>query len=185
MKDERSFDLKKLKKYIIIILFKGWKKIAIIDSITVVGFILAPYLDLDFKYSTVKITVFIILISFVIKIIIQFYKYFNYFSHKIKLHNIVEGKGSNEGQYLFVLENSIFAQKGTLLTLYTNSSKVRQPICILKVSNVIYGKEIHATQLMPTEEQTNIANMYKDDVGNGMLFASPVVSFEVIQIFGN
>ncbi len=179
--DKDTVDLVKLRKFFLIIFFKGWKSVFIADIVTIIGFIVTPMFNPEATNIALYIALGIIVFTFILKIIIQFYSYFSYYSETIMLKNIVQGAGLYNGNNIFCFDSSCYVQKNMLITLYTNSSGVRQPICVLQVIDVIYDTEFHAIQVSPTSQTLNVSSVYQHEVLNRKLFAIPHVSTEMTR----
>lgn len=133
--------------FIISLIFHGWKNgISLASLLGIVGFFLAPAMNSkwEIKYSFYIMAIGII-ISFIYKVIKQYYQLFIKEDTKSIAIRIIEGDGLYSGKKVIVFCNNSNVSKNQILTMYCESSGAPQPICMLRVLDVT-EKEIIADQ---------------------------------------
>jgi hypothetical protein len=175
----------KFISFALTVLLKDWGIFGIANIVTIVAFLIAPLINSSWTIEkNMFILLFILIFVFISKTIKQFYFHFNLGIQEINVVSMISGEGAYEGSRIISLQYYGFLQKNTLLTLYSKSSGIRQPLCLLKVvSSDINAQETLCIQFVPLPDNTDLSHYFNEEVRKKSLFASPVIDFETINRF--
>jgi hypothetical protein len=170
---------RKLLDFILSLVFRGWKNaFSIVSLFGILGFILAPFMNTNWKMKySIFISVGILFLSFLSKIIRQYYDFFVSKDVKPKAIRIIQGDGVYKGSNIIVFNNTSNVSKNEILTMYCESSGARQPICLLRVLDVTeneiitdqYPSDIESIDQYFSEESRKNATYFTKNIDSLLL----------------
>ena len=165
-----------------IVILQGWTTSGSLLSILIplVIFVMPESYELKTRFL-LAIASFGVL--FLLKVIKQFYGYYQGFLKPIKVIRMVQGDGVYIGQSIIILENPGYLRDNTLLTLFSKSSGAHQPICILKIVKVIKNEDILTIQIVPKGDQKYLSKYFDEDSRKHSLYAVPLINDDEISVF--
>jgi hypothetical protein len=164
----------KILDFIRIILLKGWS--AAFSGI-VIFLSLVTYFGTGLSTNKkIAALIFIVSNAVLIKVLKQFFGYFQGFRKPIKVKKMVQGDGIYKGINVIVLENDNLNRDGTLVTLYCKSSGAKQPICILELIDTSNDEDIVARAIYPPEKFLELDKYFNEESRKKSLFATPLIN---------
>ena len=163
-----------LTQYIIEVLFRGWDKgTAIVDLVSTIGFLAAPFINSSWPLSrSIGILLAIVVVSFIVKLIRQGNIYFQGLLRPIKALSLIQGDGIFAGHLLVILQNSSSVDTGQVLTLYCSSSGARQRVAMLEIVDK-NEKELLCRQF--PSDVTDVSKFFNEESRRKATFALPLL----------
>ncbi|MFC1565083.1 hypothetical protein ACFL6G_09115, partial [candidate division KSB1 bacterium] len=138
--------------------------------------------SVDYKSKILIICCGIIFV-FIIKLIRQLYNLFSNMHSPLKVVRKVQGEGAYEGKSVIVLENNGNLRDGLLLTLFSESSGAKQPLCLLLIIKAMKNEDILTIQFLPDEFKFDIEKYFEEDSRKKSLYALPFINYDEIMSF--